>query len=134
MFKPTRQCEAITRNISTLNKTQLPLLLWGLSRKRICLQFRRHRFNPWAWKGPWKRKWQPFPAFLPAKSHGQKPGGLQCMESQKSQTQRLNNGPQHSWAAVYRGKGGNTDSNTAKVKEGKSTIKFQAQKTQNKTK
>ena len=42
---------------------------------RICLQcrsHRRHRFDPWIWKIPWGRKWQPTPVFLPGESsHGQ---------------------------------------------------------------
>ena len=29
-------------------------------------------FDPWAWKIPWSRKWQPTPVFLPGKPHGQK--------------------------------------------------------------
>jgi len=29
-------------------------------------------FNPWVRKIPWRRKWQPIPAFLPGKSHGQR--------------------------------------------------------------
>ena len=29
-----------------------------------------NRFNPWARKIPWRRKWQPTPVFLPGKSHG----------------------------------------------------------------
>ena len=29
-------------------------------------------FNPWIWKMPWRRKWQPTPVFLPGKSHGQR--------------------------------------------------------------
>ena len=33
---------------------------------------RRHRFNPWVGKIPWRRKWQPTPVFLPGKSHGQR--------------------------------------------------------------
>ena len=33
---------------------------------------RRHRFDPWVEKIPWRRKWQPTPVFLPGKSHGQK--------------------------------------------------------------
>ena len=28
------------------------------------------RFDPWVGKIPWRRKWQPTPVFLPAKSHG----------------------------------------------------------------
>ena len=35
-------------------------------------QFRRHRFDPWVGKIPWRRKWQPTPVFLPGKSHGQR--------------------------------------------------------------
>ena len=34
-------------------------------------QCRRHRFDPWVGKIPWRRKWQPTPVFLPGKSHGQ---------------------------------------------------------------
>ena len=32
----------------------------------------RHRFDPWVRKIPWKRAWQPTPAFLLGESHGQK--------------------------------------------------------------
>ena len=39
---------------------------------RICLQCRRHGFNPWVGKTPWRRKWQPIPVFLPGESHGRK--------------------------------------------------------------
>ena len=40
--------------------------------KEICLQCRRHGFNPCVGKIPWRRKWQPTPIFLPEKSHGQR--------------------------------------------------------------
>ena len=33
---------------------------------------RRHRFDPWVRKIPWRRKWQPTPVFMPGKSHGQR--------------------------------------------------------------
>ena len=33
---------------------------------------RRHRFNPWVRKIPWKREWQPIPVFLPGESHEQR--------------------------------------------------------------
>ena len=36
----------------------------------VC-QCRRHRFNSWVRKIPWRRKWQPTPVFLPGQSHGQ---------------------------------------------------------------
>ena len=29
-------------------------------------------FDPWIWKIPWIRKWQPTPIFLPGKSHKQR--------------------------------------------------------------
>ena len=37
----------------------------------LCKRHKRCRFDPWVWKIPWKRKWQPSPVFLPGKSHGQ---------------------------------------------------------------
>ena len=33
---------------------------------------KRHGFNLWVRKIPWKRAWQPTPVFLPGKSHGQR--------------------------------------------------------------
>ena len=33
---------------------------------------RRHGFDPWARKTPWRRKWQPTPLVLPGGSHGQR--------------------------------------------------------------
>ena len=32
---------------------------------RICLQCRRHAFDPWVGKIPWRRKWQPSPVYQP---------------------------------------------------------------------
>ena len=43
-----------------------------LSDKQFIWQFRRHAFDPWVEKIPWRRKWQPPPVFLPGESHGQK--------------------------------------------------------------
>ena len=37
--------------------------------RKIC---KRHGFNPWVRKIPWRRKWQPTPVFLPGESHGQR--------------------------------------------------------------
>ena len=33
---------------------------------------KRHRFNSWVEKIPWRREWQATPVFLPGKSHGQR--------------------------------------------------------------
>ena len=32
----------------------------------------RCRFDPWVRKMPWRRAWQPTPAFLPGQFHGQR--------------------------------------------------------------
>ena len=37
-----------------------------------CRRCKRHRFDPWVGKIPWRRKWQPTPVFLPRESHGQR--------------------------------------------------------------
>ena len=42
----------------------------GGSVAKFACQHRRHRFDPWV--VPWRWKWQPTPAFLPGKSHGQR--------------------------------------------------------------
>ena len=43
-----------------------------LNGKEFACQYRRHGFDPWVRKIPWRRKWQPTPVFLPEKSHGQR--------------------------------------------------------------
>ena len=47
-------------------------LPWWLSRQRFHLQCRKHGFNAWVRKIPWRRKRQPTPVFLPGESHGQR--------------------------------------------------------------
>ena len=44
----------------------------GSGDKSVCLQCRRHGFDPWVGKIPWSRKWQPTPVFLPEESRGQR--------------------------------------------------------------
>jgi len=52
-----------------------------------CRRQRRHRFNPWLWKIPWKRVWQPTPVFLPGESHGQRsPGSCIAWHHKESDT------------------------------------------------
>ena len=33
---------------------------------------KRHKFDPWVGKIPWRRAWQTTPVFLPGESHGQR--------------------------------------------------------------
>ena len=54
---------------NTYNLLEFPSCLSG---KESTCQCRRHRFDPWVRKSPWRRKWQPTPAFLPEKSHRQR--------------------------------------------------------------
>ena len=61
-------------------------LLRQRSGKESACQCRRHRrrgFDPWAGMILWRKKWQPTPVFLQGKSHGQEPGGLHFMGSQR---------------------------------------------------
>ena len=43
-----------------------------LSWKESAHQCRKHGFDPWVGKIPWRKKWQSTPVFLPGKSHGQR--------------------------------------------------------------
>ena len=51
--------------VMLLTLSMLLLLPWWLSSKESACQCRRHQFNPWVRKIPWRRKWQPTPVFLP---------------------------------------------------------------------
>ena len=44
----------------------------GANGKESSCQSRRHGFDPWVGKIPWRSKWQPTPVFLPGKFHGQR--------------------------------------------------------------
>ena len=57
-------------------------LLWWLSDKESTCQCRRCRLDPWVRKISWRRKWQPTPALLPGKFHGQR-SLLQSLGSQR---------------------------------------------------
>jgi len=45
---------------------------WLNSKAPSAVKCRRHGFEPWVGKIPWRRAWQPTQIFLPWKSHGQK--------------------------------------------------------------
>ena len=71
-----------------LKEISLPIKSKGLPRrlsgKESACQCRKHGFDPWVKKIPWRKKWQSTPVFSPGKSHGQKePGGLHSMGSQR---------------------------------------------------
>ena len=68
-------------------------LPWWLSGKEPTCQCRRHRFDPWVRKIPWRRRWQPTPVLLPRKFYGQRrlvnysPRGCKALDM----TESLNN-------------------------------------------
>ena len=49
----------------------LGLPRWVSGKESAC-HCRRHEFDPWLRKIPWRREWQPTPVTLPGKSHGQR--------------------------------------------------------------
>ena len=73
-----------------------------------CRRHRRHRFNPWVRKIPWRRTWQPTPVFLPGKSHGQRSLAV-CRGAMGSQRVRHDLAAEHphiqipgpSWYLLY---------------------------------
>ena len=58
-----------------------------------CKRHRRHGFHPWVGMIPWRRKWQPSPAFLARMSHGRRslvgygpPGHKEADRTQQART------------------------------------------------
>ena len=55
-----------------------PLLVWASQVALVVknppadVRDMRHGFDPWDGKIPWRRAWQPTPAFLPEESHRQR--------------------------------------------------------------
>ena len=47
-------------------------LVYSMSWLRVCLQCRRHMFDPWIRMIPWRREWQHIPVFHPGELHGQR--------------------------------------------------------------
>ena len=50
----------------------LPTWRGGKEPSCHCRRHKRHGFDSWVGKIPWRRKWQPTPVFLPGKSHRQR--------------------------------------------------------------
>ena len=73
-----RSNQSILKGINpeySLERMMLKASLMAQSIKEYTCQSSRHKrcvWGPWARKIFWRRKWQPTPVFLPAKSHGQR--------------------------------------------------------------
>ena len=76
-----------------LTVPQHDLILWlprwcsGKESTCQCRKCKRHSFDPWVGKIPWRRKWQPTLAFLPRKYHGQRSLESTVHGVERSQTQ-----------------------------------------------
>ena len=57
---------------ATVLRLSISELPWWLRWERTCLRCKRLGFHPWVGKIPWRREWQPTPAFWPGESHGQR--------------------------------------------------------------
>ena len=62
---------------------------WLSSKKKICLQSRKPKFDPWVGKIPWRRAWQLTPVFLPGESHRQSLMGYSPQVHPESQLTQL---------------------------------------------
>ena len=60
-------------SILFINEHGFPKWLCG---KESACQYKRHGFNPWVGKTPWRRAWQPTPVLVPRESHGQRSHGV----------------------------------------------------------
>ena len=65
---------------------RLPMWHSGKESACQCRRLRRHGFDPWIKKIPWRRKWQPIPVFLPGKFHGQSLAGYSPQGHKASDT------------------------------------------------
>ena len=88
--------------------TWLPRWLGGEEPACQGRRHRRHGFDPWVRKIPWRRKRQPTPVFLPGESHGQRslvgPSPRGCMEVDRAkhkQEQQLLGWPRRSFGLVH---------------------------------
>ena len=59
------------RSVLFINEHGFPKWLCG---KESACQYKRHGFDPWVGKTPWRRAWQPTPVLVPGESHGQSHG------------------------------------------------------------
>ena len=51
---------------------ELPRWCRGKESAYLCRRLKRHGFDPWFRKIPWRKKWKPTPVFWPEKFHGQR--------------------------------------------------------------
>ena len=55
-----------------------------------CRRHKRHRFDPWVGKIPWRRVWQPIPVFMPGESQRNLVGYSPWVAKSRTRLKRLN--------------------------------------------
>ena len=74
-FNNIQICNTVLLTIVTMLYITFLAFPGGTSGKEPACQRRRrkrHRFDPWVRKIPWRKAWQPSPVFLSRESHGQR--------------------------------------------------------------
>ena len=66
------KCQALSRGSMLVSFLQSFPGTSGKESTCQCRRHKRHEFETWVGKIPWRRKWQPTPVFLPGESHGQR--------------------------------------------------------------
>ena len=61
-----------TISLGEVNPLVLPKWLSNKESACQCRRCKRHRFDPWVGKIPWRKKWKPTLVLLPGKFHGQR--------------------------------------------------------------
>ena len=56
-----------SRFLTLQGRSEIPCATTKMRRSQI-----KEQHDPWVWKIPWRRAWQPTPVFLPGESHGQR--------------------------------------------------------------
>ena len=67
-----------------------------------CRRLKRHGLDPWMWKIPWRRAWQPTPVFLPGESHGHR--GLVGYSLENCKESDTTDVTQHTYTSLYKDK------------------------------
>ena len=78
------RAQVLMKEAKMMRKHCLSRWLNGKESTCQCRRHRRHEFDPWVGKIPWRRKWQPTPVFLLGEFHGQRSlAGLHSMGLQR---------------------------------------------------
>ena len=63
--------QCLQQKLSSANTASTPFIKVTVSKESAC-NAGDGGFDPWVGKIPWRKEWQPIPAFLPGKCHGQR--------------------------------------------------------------